>query len=135
MMTTTKRDTVTKDTAVTMTRGMAMTRDMDTEDIMVTEVVVDMADFVVAEVAADMAAVDEVVVVVAVEVALRPKAETGPWPGKRRLVQPQTLRMRPTIHLRWSKQHTAVAAAEAVAVLGVDEVAEGAAEEELISST
>ena len=139
-MTTTMRDTVM---AAIMTKDTAMT--MDTADIMGMEAEVDTATMDgVAEAVADLAAevADEAVVVGVVVARLPPKVgpETGLLPmrmpelRKKRVLQLQTQRMPPTIHLRWSKHRTAVAVTVAEAVSDVAEVVGGAEEEELMLS-
>ena len=141
-MTTTMRDTVM---AAIMTRDTAMT--MDTADTMGMEAEVDTATMDgVAEAVVDLAAevADEVVgVVVVVGVAILPPKvgpETGLLPmrmpelRKKKVLQLQTQRMPPTIHLRWSKHRTAVAVTAAEAVSDVAEVVGGAEEEELMLS-
>ena len=118
--------TMTKDTtmAVTMTRVTVMMMDMVTEDTMDMEA--EAAVFGVAEAAADLVVVAEAAVV-AVVVPLKRKAAKEPKVGKK---MPPMHRMRPIIHLRWSKLRTAVVAMVGEAVLDVGEVAGDAEEEE-----
>lgn len=124
------------DTTTAMMRDTAMvvimTRDTVMMMVTVTEDTMDMeaagAVFGAVEAAADL--VDEVAVV-AVVPPLPRKVEREPTPGRQR---PPMHRMRPTIHLRWSRRRTAVVAMEGEAVLDADGVAVDAEEEELMLS-